>query len=172
MREFAEFRILEKNASLVLREDEGVRLSNTVRKLIVETNHPLYKIIGEINNTLQKDGEYLFLGWDLQRKYTKNELNSASIFQLIITAVFEPTGEECGTVYDESTACKICEAGRTQVSDLILDLRKVPKKKDIARTIANEWIVSQRLAEMFMDNNITGFVLKPLNIKLDIKTTQ
>ena len=52
-----------------------------------------------------------------------------------------------------------------QVSDLRLDLRKVPKGKEIATTIANEIIVSQRLAERMTDAGLTGFELRPCGIK-------
>ncbi len=47
-----------------------------------------------------------------------------------------------------------------QVADLRLDLRKVPKGKDIAVSLANEWIVSQRLAELMLDAGLTGFELR------------
>jgi hypothetical protein len=71
----------------------------------------------------------------------------------------------CGTVYDDSTACPHCGAGRTQVSDLILDLRKAPRNRDLACTIADEWIVSQRLAELLVDAEMTGFELRPVRHK-------
>ncbi|HET6239997.1 MAG TPA: hypothetical protein VFE41_34310 [Acetobacteraceae bacterium] len=48
-----------------------------------------------------------------------------------------------------------------QVPDLVLDLRKAPKTADIASTIAGEWIVSQRLAEILLSSGLTGFELRP-----------
>src|SRR5262249_22702448 len=100
-----------------------------------------------------------------ERSYTRAELARARLFQLRINAVFEPAGEQCGTAYDDSTACQHCGAGRRQVSDLILDLRKVPTTKDIARTIADEWIVSQRFAQLLLDAEISGFELRPVRHK-------
>jgi hypothetical protein len=41
----------------------------------------------------------------------------------------------------------------------------VPKNKDIARSIADEWIVSQRLAEKMIDTGLTGFELRPVRHK-------
>jgi hypothetical protein len=108
---------------------------------------------------------YFFAGWEIKRKYTATELRSADVFRLEVTSVFEPPGEECGTVYDESTACPKCGAGATQVSDLRLDLRKAPRTKDIARTIAGEIIISQRTAELIVDNGFEGVELRPVQHK-------
>jgi len=79
---------------------------------------------------------------------------------------FEPTGEECGTVYDEAVSCPTCGAGRKQVSPLKLNLRKIPKTKDLARTIADEWVVSQRLVNALVDANISGVEFQPVRHNL------
>jgi hypothetical protein len=162
MRETVEFRIPEDGASRFLEPHEGKCLGGSVRVLELATNDPRYERIGELDRQLRKEGRAFFLGWDIKRHYSRQELESAELFRLETTAVFEPAGEECGTVYDESTACPLCGAGRTQVSDLILDLRKAPKNKDIACTIADEWIVSQRLAELLVDTGMTGVELRPI----------
>jgi hypothetical protein len=47
-------------------------------------------------------------------------LSSAQLFQLKINKVFEPAGEECGTEYNEGTACPFCGTGADQVSPLFL----------------------------------------------------
>jgi len=72
-----------------------------------------------------------------------------------IKTVFEPTGEECGTVYDESVACEICGANRKQVGTLRLKKGSIPNK-DIARTIAGEVLVSERFAEAFKRHGLRG----------------
>lgn len=51
------------------------------------------------------------------RKYAKAELRQAEVLRLNITAHFEPSGEECGTIYE--TLCDHCNFGR-QASDLIM----------------------------------------------------
>jgi hypothetical protein len=165
MKEYVEFRIPEKFAKRFLSPDQGLRLGDSVRKLTVAIEDPLYEQVRMIEEQQQKRGEFFFLGWQIKRRYSAEELAVAQLFELTIIAVFEPAGEECGTIYDDSTACKICGAGRNQISTLILDLRKAPKKKDFARTIADEWIISQRLAEILVDNKITGFELRQVQHK-------
>ena len=94
------------------------------------------------------------------RKYTKAELRGADILQLVIHAHFEPAGEECGTIYE--TLCEHCNWGR-QVSDLILDLRRVPQHKDLAETISwVEWVVSSRFADIFAEDGVTGAEFAPI----------
>jgi hypothetical protein len=162
MRELIEFRILERYAKLFLEPDQGSKLGGSVRRLIISKNDPLYERIGHIDRQLRQNGEYLFHGWDYIRRYSQTELQTADLFHLEIQAVFEPAGEECGTVYDESEACKICGGGRKQVTNLILDLRRIPKGKDIARSIADEWVVSQELSEKLVDAKLSGFELRPV----------
>jgi len=164
MKEIVEFRVNEDFASLLFGADEGIRLSDLVRKVEIDSADPKYKRIGELQRKIKgRNGKYFFAGWSIHREYTNAELAAAECFQLKIAAVFEPAGESCGTKYDESGACPICHAGAVQVSDLRLDLRKVPKGKDIARTISHdEWIVSQRLAERMIDLKLTGFSLRPV----------
>ena len=88
------------------------------------------------------------------RKYTKKELLDAEILLLVRIPHFEPSGEECGTVYE--TLCKHCNWGR-QISDLILDLRSVPQHKDISETIAwVEWVASSSFVQTFAENKFTG----------------
>jgi len=99
------------------------------------------------------------IGWYL-RKYTKAELQNAEILRLTITSHFEPSGEECGTVYE--TLCNHCNWGR-QDSDLILDLRRVPQHKDISETISwVEWVVSSKFAQTFTENRLSGAEFRPI----------
>jgi hypothetical protein len=166
MREIAEFRVDERYASMLFADSEGKRLGDSVCKVEIETSSPKFEQVGRIQSELRaKYGKPFFYGWILRRRYTKDELAAAACFQMHLSAVFEPPGELCGTKYDESTACPKCGAGAAQVSDLRLDLRKVPKGKDIASTIADEWIVSQHLAERMTDAGLTGFELRPVRHK-------
>ncbi len=94
------------------------------------------------------------------RKYSTAELSSAMILRLVIVPHFEPSGEECGTVYE--TLCGHCNWGR-QISDLILDLRRIPQEKDISETIAwVEWAVSSKFVEVFRKNKLTGAEYRPI----------
>jgi len=107
------------------------------------------------------------IGWYL-RKYTEQELGRAEILRLRINSHFEPSGEECGTIYE--TLCNHCNWGR-QLSDLALDLRRIPQHKDIHDTIALlEWVVSSKFVQLFIENGLTGAEFKPiLNFKNPIK---
>jgi hypothetical protein len=159
MREIAEFRVLEKYASLLFADHEGKKLDgHVVRKIEIDTCDPRYQSIGQIQRQISDETDDLFFyGWQFQRRYSEDELAAASCFLLTISAAFEPVGQLCGTEYDDSAACPKCGAGAPQRTSLRLDLRKAPKSKDIARTIADEWIVSQRLAERMLDARLTGF---------------
>jgi hypothetical protein len=84
------------------------------------------------------------------------ELDTAELFHLLVDSVFEPTGEECGTTYDETSGCSICGAGARQTSNLFLNVKRIPKGKDISKTIGGEVIVSGRAAQVFRQANITG----------------
>ena len=165
MQETFEFRVVEDFADRVFEPDEGKKLG-IVRLVKIASDDPRLAKIGDFQKAVhQETGGAFFHGWHISRKYTKAELGAAALLYLNKTPIFELAGEQCGTNYDESTACHKCGAGATQVSDLRLDLRKVPKGKDIARTIADEWIVSQRLAERMIDEKLTGFDLRVVRHK-------
>jgi|HubBroStandDraft_6_1064221.scaffolds.fasta_scaffold13759_5 hypothetical protein len=161
MRESVEFRIDERFAHLLFADNEGTKLVGVARKITIASDDPRFSRIGELQEELQeaKTGSF-FYGWRFLRRYTPEELERAELLELVVTTAFEPAGEECGTRYDESTACPKCGSGAKQASDLWLDLRKLPKGKDIASTIAGEWVVSQHLAELMIDAGLTGFDLR------------
>jgi hypothetical protein len=77
------------------------------------------------------------------------------------SAVSDQTAEE--ECYDVSAVCPECGVGRVQRADLILDLRKLPKKAGFARSLADEVVVSQQAAEILMDHKLTGFTLRPVS---------
>lgn len=81
---------------------------------------------------------------------------------LKITSVFEPSGEECGTSYDESTACSRCGAGAKQTTQLYLPEKRIPKSKDFSRTISGEIVVSRRVAELFARRGVMGAEFLPV----------
>jgi hypothetical protein len=103
MREYAEFRVDERYASLLFGQHEGQRLGDSVRKVEIATNDSRYARVGELQAELRRsEGEPFFYGWDLYRRYTAKELAAAGLLLVLVRAVFEPAGEECGTQYDES----------------------------------------------------------------------
>ena len=130
-----------------------------VRRIVVNSTDPLLNRIGHLERKL-KNGFYL--SWFMSFRCTKKELNEAEMLGVWIQRMFEPSGIECGTEYDYSDICPSCGAGGRQLSDLILDLRRTPKTKDIARTLSEEMVVSQRLAELIVDEGISGCELRPV----------
>ena len=78
-----------------------------------------------------------------------------------IERIFEPSGEQCGTLYDESTECKICGANRTQVGELRLIEKSIPKR-DIAKTIGGEILVSRKFVDSFQSRNLKGATFRPI----------
>jgi len=110
--ETAEFRITEANAARFLPKGCGIPLGSlgvpTVRKVTVRVGSTLYKRIGQLNHEL--NGRF-FYGWNVTRTYSKAELARAALFHFWISAVFEPSGEELGTLYRDSEGCPLCGGG-------------------------------------------------------------
>jgi hypothetical protein len=166
MKATAEFRVTEFYAKEFLPADLGKNLTDTVRKVQVPVGSEMYERIGAISKLVRtRDHKYFFAGWNIQRSYSQKELDSAELLRLKITRAFEPAGLECGTLYDQTNTCEICRAGMRQISELILDLNTVPKKVDIARTISDEIVVSQRFADILAESLTTGYELRPVHHK-------
>ena len=141
MKETIEFRINYDYAHLLFKADEGKNLGTSVKVVELSKEDPRYSQIPIIDREVKKKYDKgFFYSWQIKRKYSKKELDTATLLHLKIKAVFEPTGEECGTLYDESAACEICGANRKQLSPLILIKGTIPKT-DIARTIGGEVVV-------------------------------
>lgn len=166
MREFAEFRIDERFAPMLFSEAEGKRSGDSVRKVELQTNDPRFRQIGRLQSELrQTKGMPFYYGWNLRREYTKAELSNADAFHLTFSSTFEPAGEECGTKYDETVACAHCGAGAKQIGPLFLDVKRIPKGKDFARTIAGEHIASRRVVEIFDKAGVSGVSFHPVRMK-------
>jgi hypothetical protein len=164
MTESFEFRVVEEFADRLLRPDEGKKLGpGDIRLVRIDSNDPRLPKIGDLQQRLRREQDRSFFhGWDIIRTYRKQELDAAVLFHLKVTSVFEPAGEERGTGYDESKACSRCGAGAKQTTPLFLDVKRIPKGKDIGSTIAGEIVVSRRTAELFVRHGITGAELLPI----------
>ena len=166
MKELAEFRVDEDFVSKLFADNEGKCLGS-VRKIELTTDDPRFKRIGELQREIiAKTDRLFFYGWNIRRQYSKAELAEASCFDLRSFSVFEPAGEECGTEYDASSGCPHCGAGAKQVGSLILNVKHIPKGRDIAQTIAGEIVVSRRLVELFKRQGITGVAMDPLRMSV------
>lgn len=172
MKEVYEFRVREKHAGRLFEPNEGKKLGwtkqfgdkfVTVRKIELSADDPKFRRVGELNALVKKEqNDLFFAGWDIRRRYSTVDIGKAKLFLLCRIATFEPAGEECGTQYDESSACPSCKSGARQVSPLILDWKRIPKSKDIARTIAGEIVVSKRMVEFSERHSITGAKFGPV----------
>ncbi len=158
MKEIHEFRIFKDHYHLL--PSNNAKFNGMVYVLNISKDDPLFQQIGREEMELRnKRREALFSFWDVSRIYTKKELADAELFHFFIKTAFEPTGEECGTVYDETLACEICGANRRQGGPLKLKKGSIPKK-DIARTIAGEVVVSERFAEFVKQRGLRGILLE------------
>jgi hypothetical protein len=162
MKETIEFRIPEEHAASWLRPQDGVLIGGFVRKYELDTGDPRIQVIRDADRALRARGRAFFTAWITHRRYSRFELEHAELFHLRVTSVFEPAGEECGTQYDETTACPKCGSGAQQVGPLFLDEKRIPRGKDISRTIAGEIVVSRRLVEVFQRHEITGVTFDPV----------
>jgi hypothetical protein len=162
MHETIEFRIGEDDARKFLEPDLGVMLGDSLRKVVLPINDEQVKRIAKLNQEYRKRGDVFFTYWNIHRYYSQEELESAQVLELVIRAYFEPTGSMCGTGYNEVVACQYCGAGTHQVSNLILDTRRIPKGKDIAQTIAGEIVVSPRLVQACRKQGIQGADFRPV----------
>lgn len=164
MREIVDIRLSEEEASKFLHPGVGKVLSSGwTRQIRVATNDPLVEFIRARYCEHQKKGAFLG-NFSVERHYSAKELQSAELFQLkpdILSS--EDVGMDFGTVYDETTTCPYCGAGRKLASEFFFDLRKLPKGKDLIRTIAeDEWLVSARLVKLIREHGITGAEFIPV----------
>jgi hypothetical protein len=163
MREKIEFRIPEVLAERYLPAALGQRLG-IARKLEVDAHDPLVIDIKRIDQQLRMSGEgALFTSWDVHRHYSRSELINAELLHGWPKKVFEPAGEECGTMYGDNH-CPECGAGASQLTPLFLDGRRVPYNVDFARTIANEIIVSASVREVFEARELSGVEFSPVKL--------
>lgn len=167
MKETLELRINYDYAHLLFSPEEGRNVGTSVRVVNISESDPRYFQIPEIDakvKDLYDRGFYYH--WRIKRKYSKEELKAARLFNLTINTIFEPAGEECGTLYDEAVACEICGAGSKQTSPLRLRKGSVPKK-DIAKTIAGEVVVSARFASAIKKRRMKGIILNPVFLGME-----
>jgi hypothetical protein len=171
MREKFEFRIPEPTASEYLPDDAGVGLESGIasigpiaRKLILSPEDPLFADVGRIDSEFKARSRAFFTGWGVRRTYTKAEMEATELVRGIVVRIFEPAGEECGTIYDESKACEQCGGGAVIASQLFLRPSRLPKRDylAIATTIAGEIVVSEKFVQVFRSGTFHGADFRPL----------
>ncbi len=161
MKETVELRIYKKYASLLLNPGEGKDLGLYV-SIDIPTNDPRFEKAKKLTKEVrEKYNDFFFMYSEIKRKYSKKEIDTAELLHMRIKGTFEPAGEECGTLFDETSVCEICGANRRQISPLTLKKGTIPKK-DIAKTIAGEVIVSEKFAAAYTQRGLKGAKLEPV----------
>jgi hypothetical protein len=156
MRAEIKFRISEEHARSIFDFSEGKAISERLRLVALSADDPRLAALARLYAQHAGRG---FYGWNVERKYSKSETERASLHLLEIQTGVLPTGEECGTVYDDSDVCPLCGAARVQVSPLRLRISNTPRRAEIAQTWGGETIVSSRLVRLLIEAGITGWGL-------------
>lgn len=157
-----EYRISEELAPSVFGRGEGKALANGEFNLrIVKLDEDDFRLNALRRLYLKNKGRG-FYGWKIDRRYSGAEIQRAKLHLLQIKAGILPTGEECGTVYNDTEMCPLCGAGRVQVSPLRLRLTNAPKRAEIASTWGGETIISSRVVQLLIEAGATGWGIGPI----------
>jgi len=161
MIETIELRVREELANQLFGDDEGVRLLG-VRKVVVRRDDARLPAILDLQRACKRNDNYLYAGWEIRRSYTTEEMARAELFQLRLTHVINTAGEQCGTRYDDTMACPFCGAMGQQMSELVIQQRRLPRRAELASTLAGEWLVCERIATALLAPGLNGFTLAPV----------
>lgn len=165
MRETIDFRVNEDYAKKYLPPGTGDRIGATVRRVIAEPGDPLFSTIERLSRQFQKKGKFFFTGFVHRRSYTRKELEAAELLYAYPKRYFEPSGDECGTVYDDAGACPECGVGVIQRSPLILKVGRIPKTFDFASTFGSELVVSSKAKDVLEEQRISGVSFGPVEAR-------
>ncbi|HLL06288.1 MAG TPA: hypothetical protein VK539_37295 [Myxococcaceae bacterium] len=163
MRELLELRLSGAKAALHVPgyATQGLDPLDTVR-LHLDVREPLVGKLRAVEAEYRARGTTLFTMSELTVHYTARELQAAEWLKVEFWPFFMPSGEECGTRYDEARACPLCGAGAPQLGELRLNVGRIPKSRDLALTPGAEFVVSSRLVKAMRAHRITGFELRPV----------
>lgn len=164
MKEIVTARFWTEFASQIFNPSEGRDLGTaSVREYVLDMTDPRVPKIATLDvATRMIRGAGIITGWRIKREYTPDEMNRATLFRLTGLPRFEPAGEECGTEYDEATACGFCGAGRALAGPLRLHASRMPRNKDVALTIAGELVVSERFCDFLTRHDAKGFQVQSI----------
>jgi hypothetical protein len=163
MRELLELRLSGAKAALHVPgyANKGLDPLDTVR-LQLDTHDPLVEQLRVVEAEYRARGTTLFTMCEVSNRYTPRELQAAERLKVEFWPFFMPSGEECGTRYDEARACPLCGAGAPQLGELRLNVGRIPKSRDLAVTPGAEFVVSARLVKAMRAHRMTGFQLRPV----------
>lgn len=165
MKKFVKFNVNGDYLSLLKNSGRFMsEIGNSPYAVILPIDDINVDYIHQIN---QKVNNSLYFDWEIVYQYTEKELQDASAFRVKILNIFEPSGEECGTKYNEKDACPICGAGRTQKGELRLSNISSMTNYDIGKTIGGEIVVSRRFQEMAIKHSFKGMAFRPILVNGD-----
>lgn len=145
----------------VIRSDITMMENKNYSDMFSITMYQDFVAYGKLMDLIEKNNiKYTF---SEGREYTKKEINDAAFLEIGIVYPWENdlhNAEYYGTKYSYENKCTICGMGKTQISELIIDTKKI-KKGDIIR-INPEMMISKRLHDMIIDNGLKGCEFGPV----------
>ncbi len=100
-------------------------------------------------------------------EYTEDERQAAPLLEVGIWGETTGRGEEYGTTYDLSKACKTCESGKRQTSPLIIDREelKAIEKFRVSATTRGDILLRDVDVERLLAAGVTGALFWPVYAK-------
>lgn len=161
MKETAEFLINFDYAYRLFKPEEWKKNNGSTVFVEIPITDPRFEKVFLVDKEMREQSLSYFVSyWHIRREYSPQEIAKAKLFQLGFRS-YNICGEDCGTVYDESTACPICGANAKQITPLHIYRNKIPKM-DIAVTLASEVIVSDRFVRAAKERGLKGCVFSPV----------
>jgi len=134
-------------------------------RLVVDKSNWACRVLDEIAEALAPPSgrrPHKYYDATLTRGYSASEIREAGLFS--IEGYYCDPDDNVETRYDLSGMCESCGHGRVQQEDMVANLRKFPRSKDIVRTYGgDEWVVSEKLARLMREKQITGCSLRPVH---------
>lgn len=162
MKEIYEFRVNNYFAHLLPSNITGKDIGPVTIVTIDRDDTERFEQFKRLNEQVKSTESWsFFYGWSIKRVYSKKELSEASLFHVFFARVFEPAGQECGTIYDLTSACAVCGSNGAQIGSLKLRKGSIPRK-DVAETIASEIVVSKRFVDAVTRRGLKGLKFGPV----------
>jgi len=130
--------------------DEKVRGVKDVR---IERQSPLFAELAKRNQSTHAG---ILTAWGVKRSYTRSEIEAAKFFWLRVKRHVGAFGEDYGTTYDDSRACVRCGGRAVRVGRLRLPCRVLPKRADVAVSLAGELVTSVKFEHIWSAAGLTG----------------
>jgi len=161
MKEIFEFRIYERYYNLLSKPNKS-EFNGAVYIVKVTRQDPFFEELRKVDKYVTSHLRGTMFSYTaVKRTYSSQELGDSKLFHFWPIKQFGPTGEQCGTKYDDSVACVICGSGGRQISSLFLAKGKIPQT-DISRSLGGEMIVSDNFLKVFNERKMKGAIFKPV----------